>query len=178
MHWVMAFFAGLGCCALGLAVSSAASQRLRMLRAGVQAVQAIRIGVCLRGELLARVLREAPTGESPEARAWAAFFASVGETLAQEPGASLAETWGEAWAKANMAHPALRALGGEDLRLLEPLRDGLGRSPRDEQQALLEGVCKELQAQHESLRPKLADTQKIAQALGLLGGLALFLLLI
>ncbi|MCL2545180.1 MAG: stage III sporulation protein AB [Clostridia bacterium] len=175
---MMAMLAGLGCCALGFAVSGAAARRLRALRAGAQAVQAIRLGVCVRAEMLAHVLQALPAGESHEARAWAAFFAGVGKALAEEPGASLAEAWDGAWAPAARAHPVLRSLGEEDVRLLEPLRGGLGRTPRDEQQALLDGVCKELQAQHENLRPKLADTQKIAQTLGMLGGLALFLILI
>jgi len=178
MHWMMALLAGFGCCALGFAVSGAAARRLQALRAGVQAIQAIRVGVCVRGEVLARVLQELPAGESPEARAWTEFFARVGNALASGPGASLPETWREAWIQAVRAHPALRSLSEEDLRLLHPLREGLGRTPREEQQTLLDGVCKELQAQHESLRPKLADSQKIAQTLGMLGGLALFLLLI
>jgi len=178
MHWMMALLAGLGCCALGFAVSGAAARRLRALQAGTQAVQAIRLGVCVRGEMLARVLQALPAGESPEARAWAALFASIGKGLAEKPGASLAEAWEEAWTPATRAHPVLLSLSEEDLRLLEPLREGLGRTPRDEQQTLLDGVCKELRAQHENLRPKLADTQKISQTLGMLGGLALFLLLI
>lgn len=178
MTWAMALLAGLGCCALGFAVSGAAARRLRTLRAGAQAIQAIRQGVCGRGEVLARVLQELPAGSSPEGRAWAEFFTGIGSALAEEPGAALYETWGAAWAQASSAHPALRSLGEEDLCLLEPLREGLGRTPRGEQQLLLDRVCGELQAQHENLRPKLADTQKIAQTLGLLGGLALFLLLI
>jgi len=173
----MALLAGLGCCALGFAVSGAAARRLRTLQAGAQAVQAIRLGICVRGEVLARVLQEMPAGETPEGRAWAAFYVGIGQVLAEEPGASLSEAWHAAWAHAARIHPALCSLGEEDLRLLEPLREGLGKTPREEQQALLDGVCKALHAQHEGLRPKLADAQKIAQTLGMLGGLALFLLL-
>jgi len=179
MRLTMALLAGLGCCALGFAVSGAAARRLRALQAGAQAIQAIRLGVCVRGEVLARVLQQGlPSGASPEGRAWADFFVTAGQTLAKEPGADFAKTWAEAWARASGTHLALRALSEEDARLLEPLREGLGRTPRDEQQVLLEGVSEQLQAQYEHLRPKLADTQKIAQTLGMLGGLALFLLLI
>jgi len=39
------------------------------------------VGVCVRGEVLPRVLRELPAAESPEGRAWAAFFARIGETI-------------------------------------------------------------------------------------------------
>ncbi|MCL2811036.1 MAG: stage III sporulation protein AB [Clostridia bacterium] len=178
MHWMMALLASLGCCGLGFAVSGAAARRLRTLRAGAQAVQSIRLGVCVGGQVLAHVLQELPAGESAEGRAWAAFYGGMGKKLAEEPGVSLPDTWREAFEHTAHTHPALHSLQEDDLRLLEPLREGLGKTPRDEQQALLDEVYKQLQAQHESLRPKLADTQKVAQALGMLGGLALFLLLI
>jgi len=174
----MALLAGVGCGALGFAVSGVAARRLRALRAGAQAVQWIRLGICVSGEVLSRVLIELPASESAEGQAWAALYGGAGKKLAEEPAASLSEIWSEVFECTARAHPALYALQEDDLRLLEPVRQGLGRTPRDEQQTLLDEVYKELQAQHERLRPKLADTQKIAQTLGVLGGVALFLLLI
>ncbi len=183
LRWMMALLAGLGCCALGFAVSGAAARRQRALRAGLQAVHAIRVGICVRREMLATVLRELPNGESAsessaEDRAWAQFFQRIGAMLAEEPGRGFAEAWREAWEISVGSQPVLQALAAEDLRLLKPLQDELGRTPCAEQQALLEGVTRELQAQQERLQKGLVDAQRVAQTLGLLGGLALFLLLI
>jgi stage III sporulation protein AB len=178
MRWIMAMFAGCGCCALGFAVSGAAGRRLRMLQAGAQALRHIRTGICAQGETLAQVLCALPTEASAEARAWADFFRRVGEALAARPGVGLAELWRPALAASADAHAGLHALDDEDWLLFTPLWDGLGSTPRPEQQELLDHVLTEVQEQHAGLRGKLADTRRISQTLGLLGGLALFLLLI
>lgn len=178
MRWTMALLAGLGCCALGYAVSSAAARRLRTLRAGEQALRFLRTGVCIRGELLTQVLKDLPVGTTREAQAWAAFFRCIGERLEADPGASLREVWGNAWTSAERMYPVLLAITEEDARLLEPLREELGRTPRAEQEKLLDRVSAEMQIQYQGLQKRLADTQRVSQTLGMLGGLAMFLLLI
>lgn len=177
MRWMMALLAGLGCCALGLAVAGAASQRMQMLAACEQALRCIRTGICLRGEVLADVLRGLPAADAQE-RAWAYFFGVLGEALALRPSALLAEEWVVAWRQAAAKHPPLRTLSEEDTKLLSPLWEELGRTPRTAQEALLDHVMEAVAAHRAHLREKLEDTRRMSRTLGMLGGLALFLLLI
>lgn len=174
---MMALLAGLGCGALGLAVASAATQRLQMMAACEQALRGIRAGICLRSEVLADVLRGLPATDAQE-RAWSAFFGALGEALEANPGASLAEEWPAAWQQTLVRHPPLRTLTEEDVKLLSPLWEELGRTPRAAQEELLAHVIEAVAAHRQRLREKLEDTRRVSHTLGMLGGLALFLLLI
>ncbi len=178
LHLMLAVGAGISCGLMGLAVSSAASQRLRTLATGIQGLRTIETGICVRGELLPKVLRAMQGGDSAEARAWAEFWMRLGEAMEDAPLVPIGELWPEVWEGVCKGCIALRTLTPEDLRLLSPLAEELGRTPRTQQQALFAHVIAAWSAQYDALQKKLSDTQRISQTLGLLGGLALFLLLL
>lgn len=174
----MALLAGLGCCVLGYSISNASGKRLRMVWESAQAIRLIRSGICVHGEMLPKVLCSLPEDGSQEMRVWASFYARVGRSLATQPNLLLQDVWGQAWIEATKEHSALLVLTEEDTRLFSPLIEELGRTPRAQQQVLLDQVQADWLSQHERLQKKLADTQKVSQTLGLLGGLAMFLLLL
>lgn len=174
----MALLAGMGCCMLGYSISSASGKRLRMVWESAQAIRLIRSGICVHGDMLPKVLCGLPDDGSEEMRAWAAFYARVGRSLAVQPNLVLQDIWEQAWMEETKKNSALLVLTHEDTRLFSPLMEELGRTPRAQQQVLLDQVQADWLSQHERLQKKLPDTQKVSQTLGLLGGLAMFLLLL
>jgi stage III sporulation protein AB len=170
---MLAALAGAGCGALGFALANLAQARVSLLWGCAEALRCLRTAVCVRQDLLPEALENLPAEGASQAP-WARCFGELGRLLRQTPGAALCDVWRQAWADASGLAPLREA----DALLLLPLWQRLGQGGVADQQALLDGVTQDVRARHSALDATLANTRRLCRALGGIGGLCLFLLLL
>ena len=165
--WIFAFSALLGCAMIGLSYAASLSRRVMTLRAWRRALLRLEVGLSYRSNALAQMLyRAAETEENIQVQSALMGAASY---MQSNPLATCQQA---------MAMQTMEDLTAEDKTALLPCWEGLGAGTAEEQEKLLDGVQGALKVQLSEAEEKEQKNRQLAASLGIIGGLALFMMLI
>ena len=162
-----AAMAAIGCMATGIHWSLRLSKRVGALQAWARVLLRLEADLAYRTHSMEEIIRKA--GEAEEHLSVKAVLLSAAGAMRENPLMPLDEA---------MRAQSLEPLTPEDCTALAPLFQGLGAASEISQYDLIRAVRASIDIQTNEARDAAAKNRRLAHSLGVIGGLAVFLLLV